>query len=54
MCQLCTNIDKKIDHFQEMASRGLSPETVRSIDILVAELEAQKAALHPERTSGSG
>jgi hypothetical protein len=51
MCQLCIKIDQKIDHFKEMASRGLSPETVCSIDILIAELEGQKAALHPERKS---
>ena len=53
MCHLCTEIDKKIDHFKEMASRGLSPETVRSIDILIAELEVQKAALHPNRGGAS-
>jgi hypothetical protein len=35
-----------------MIARG-SPETARSIDILIAELQARKAALHPDYANPS-
>ena len=50
MCHVCVDIDKKIDRFRELARSVQDPKTIKSIDILIAELEARKAALHPERT----
>jgi hypothetical protein len=50
MCYLCVEIDRKIADFAELAARG-SPETARSIDILIAELQARKAALHPDHAN---
>jgi hypothetical protein len=52
MCYLCVEIDRNIANFADMADRG-SPETARSIDILIAELQARKAALHPDHANPS-
>ena len=49
MCHKCVEIDRKIVHFKELARWVGDPQTVRSIDILIAEMEARKDALHPER-----
>jgi hypothetical protein len=48
MCARCVEIDEKIEHFRVLSSRLLDPKTLRSIDILIEELEAKKVALHPE------
>lgn len=48
MCHKCVEIDQKIAHFKELARSVGDPQTVRSIDILIAEMEARKDALHPE------
>jgi hypothetical protein len=49
MCQKCVEIDKKIAHYQNVARSVLDPPSLRSIDNIIAELEARKDALHPER-----
>ena len=49
MCHQCVEIDKQIAHFKELARSVGNPQTVRSIDILIAKMEAKKDALHPER-----
>jgi hypothetical protein len=48
MCARCVEIDKRIAHFQELRGRLLDPQTLRSLEILIEELESKKAALHPE------
>jgi hypothetical protein len=48
MCHKCVEIDQKIAHFKELARSVGDPQTVRSIDILIAEMGARKDALHPE------
>jgi hypothetical protein len=52
MCHLCVEIDRNIANLADMADRG-SPETGRSIDILIAELQDRKAALHPDYANPS-
>jgi hypothetical protein len=52
MCHLCVEIDRNIANLADMAARG-SPETGRSIDILIAELQDRKAALHPDYVNPS-
>ena len=49
MCHKCVEIDKKIDHYHDIARSVLDPPTLRSIDMMIAELEAKKYALHPEK-----
>jgi hypothetical protein len=48
MCSKCVEINEKIDHFKDLGTRILDPQTRRSLDILIEELEAKKVALHPE------
>ena len=49
MCHTCVEIDKRIARLRDLARSVDDPQTVKSIDILVAEMEARKDALHPER-----
>jgi hypothetical protein len=48
MCSRCVEIDERIMHLKELGSRLLDGKTLRSIEILVERLAAEKAALHPE------
>jgi hypothetical protein len=48
MCAKCVEIDKRIEHFKKLHERLLEAQTLRSIEILIEELEAKKASLHPE------
>ena len=48
MCWKCQEIDKKIDHYNKLRSQILDEQTVEGIDSLVAQLKAEKLALHPE------
>jgi hypothetical protein len=49
MCEKCEAIDKRIGHYREMATRVTDTQTLDGIGILVAKLEADKKALHPEQ-----
>ena len=49
MCHVCVEIDKRIDRLRSIARSVEDPETVRSAYTLIAEMEARKDALHPER-----
>jgi hypothetical protein len=48
MCSHCDQIDAKIKRLQALARRMLDQQTLDGIAELIAELEAQKAALHPD------
>jgi hypothetical protein len=48
MCEKCDDIDKKIERYEGIRSRIADQVTVDRIKELIAEMEAQKAALHPE------
>ena len=48
MCSKCNEIDAKIRRLRDVGSRMLDPQTLKGIAELIAELEAKKAALHPE------
>ncbi len=50
MCEKCIEIDQKIERYRRIQQFILDPYTVDQTKELVAELEAQKAALHPERS----
>jgi hypothetical protein len=47
MCEKCTELDEKIEHYRRFASYPFDPLTTERIKDLIAELEQQKKALHP-------
>jgi hypothetical protein len=49
MCDKCTELDKKITHFEDLAARLLDPQTVEAVTKFIEDLRAQKAQLHPEQ-----
>ena len=49
MCDKCTELDKKITHFQKLIKGVLDPQTVEGLNKLIKERQAQKAALHLEQ-----
>jgi hypothetical protein len=48
MCDKCEQLDKKIEHFRQLAMRIMDPQLSEGIDKLIKEMQAQKAALHPD------
>jgi hypothetical protein len=48
MCEKCDEIDKRIERYRQVERTILDQVTVDRAKEMVAELEAQKAALHPE------
>ncbi len=46
MCDVCIELGKKIDHYRTICARIYDEKTVEGIRKLIAEMEAQKAALH--------
>jgi hypothetical protein len=49
MCNKCDELDKKIEHYRQLAARVHDPLLTEGVGKLVGEIEAQKAALHLER-----
>jgi hypothetical protein len=48
MCGACDQLDEKTEHYKKVISAMTDQLTIERITALVAELEAQKAKLHPE------
>jgi len=48
MCKQCDEIDAKIAQLEGLILRVLDQHTLDGINEMIAELEARKAALHPE------
>jgi hypothetical protein len=48
MCEICVELDKKIERYERLGSRINDQLTIDRIKHLVAEMQAQKAALHPK------
>jgi len=46
MCDKCVDLDKRIAHLRNMATRLRDQQMLDGISALIAELEAQKATLH--------
>ena len=46
MCSKCDERDAKIKRLEDLARRMLDPQTQKGISELIAELNAQKDALH--------
>jgi len=49
MCDICDQLDEKIEHYKKVRAAMTDQLTVERITALIAELEAEKTALHPER-----
>jgi len=49
MCEKCAELDKKIEHYGRMLLSIGDQITVERIEALIADLQAQKATLHPEQ-----
>ncbi len=47
MCDKCGEFDKKIAHYRQMLLSIGDQITVDRIEVLIANLQAQKATLHP-------
>jgi len=48
MCDKCQELDKKIEHYRRIAETITDQFTIDGIKSLIADMEALKAALHPE------
>jgi len=46
MCWQCEQIDREIEYYRGLFARIADQRSVRSLDILIARLEAEKRALH--------
>jgi hypothetical protein len=49
MCEKCTELDSKIEHYRHMASRITDQPMLDGIKELIERMQAQKVAFHPER-----
>jgi hypothetical protein len=49
MCEKCTELDSKIEHYRFMASRIADQAMLDGIKGLIEQMQAQKVALHPEQ-----
>jgi hypothetical protein len=48
MCDKCVERDKKIERYRRVSSSINDQLTIDGLKKLIADLEAQKAALHPD------
>ncbi len=49
MCDKCQELDKKIEHYRSLVARVTDQLTNERVAKLIEEMQAQKAALHPEQ-----
>jgi len=49
MCDVCEQLDEKIEHYKKVMAAMTDQLTIEGITALIAELQAQKAALHPKQ-----
>jgi hypothetical protein len=47
MCDKCVEFDKKIEHYERIAVSITDQLTIDRIKMLIEELRARKAGLHP-------
>jgi hypothetical protein len=50
MYEKCVELDKKIAHYQLLASRFTDQAMLDGVNGLIERAKTQKAALHPEQT----
>ena len=49
VCDKCEKLDKKIEHYETIVVSIGDRATVERLMAMIADLQAQKAALHPEQ-----
>jgi hypothetical protein len=49
MCAKCDEINRRIEHLRQLTNKLTDQQTLDGIAALISELEAQKAALHPDQ-----
>jgi len=49
MCAKCAEIDRRIEHLLRLGNQVTDQQTLRGIVVVIAGLETQKAALHPNQ-----
>ena len=49
MCEKCVEIDKRIERYRRLLSGVGDQVTVERFEKAIAELEAEKIALHPDQ-----
>jgi hypothetical protein len=49
MCEKCAPLDQKIEHYQKLLLGIGDQLTIDRIKQLIADLQVQKATLHPEQ-----
>jgi len=49
MCDKCAELDEKIEHYRGLRPRITDPQTTEGLRKLIDDMQAQKAALHPEQ-----
>jgi len=50
MCDKCVELEGRIEHYRNIASRITDEAMIRGINVLIERAKAQKAVLHPEQT----
>ena len=48
MCKKCENIDAKIASYKRLTAGFDDQTAIALLDLVIADLEAEKAKLHPE------
>jgi hypothetical protein len=46
MCWKCEQIDKEVRHYRGLSAQVTDERSVKSLDILIAKLEAEKKEVH--------
>jgi hypothetical protein len=49
MCDKCEEVNRKIEHYRILMSRIPDQLTNERVQKLIEDMQAEKAALHPER-----
>ena len=49
MCDKCAELDKKIEHYRSLLLRVADQQTTEGIRKFITDMQAQRAALHPEQ-----
>jgi hypothetical protein len=49
MCDKCTELDKKIDRYEELSGWVIDKTALEGIHFLIAKYKAERKALHPDR-----
>jgi hypothetical protein len=48
MCNKCEELDRRTGHLRKMVEQLADPQTIEAANSLIADMEAKKAAFHPQ------